>query len=115
MQVSIREAAEILRVSEQTIRRRIHTGELPATQMSSPQGFIWMIELSEDPPTVEVDRTAALIESLESRIAAQDTDIAAKNQQISELHVLLQQAQAALPAPRMVGHGGGGGREINRD
>jgi predicted DNA-binding transcriptional regulator YafY len=98
MQVSIREAADMLRVSEQTIRRRIHTGELPATQMNTPQGFIWMVELSDDPPTVEVDRTAALIASLESRIAAQDAELAAKNQQISELHVLLQ--QAALPAPR---------------
>jgi hypothetical protein len=101
MQVGIREAADMLRVSEQTIRRRIHTGELPATQMSTPQGFIWMVELSDDPPTVEVDRTAALIASLESRIAAQDTELEAKNQQIAELHVLLQmQAQAALPTPR---------------
>jgi excisionase family DNA binding protein len=36
MRLTIAEAAQRLRLSEQTVRRRIRSGELQATQMSGP-------------------------------------------------------------------------------
>jgi hypothetical protein len=47
-----------------------------------------------------LESQAALINTLQAQVQAQQEELAAKNQQISQLHVLLQQAQAALPAPR---------------
>jgi hypothetical protein len=47
-----------------------------------------------------LESQAALISTLQAQVQAQQGELAAKNQQISELHVLMQQLQAALPAPR---------------
>jgi hypothetical protein len=46
-----------------------------------------------------LESQAALISTLQTQVQAQQGELAAKNQQISELHVLMQQLQAALPAP----------------
>ena len=99
MKVPIAEAAQILRLSERTIRRRLQTGELSGSQVPSQGGYQWLVELPDN-TTAETDRTDALIASLEARIAAQEVQLETKDTQIAELHVLLQQAQAALPAPR---------------
>jgi DeoR/GlpR family transcriptional regulator of sugar metabolism len=99
MQVTIPEAARLLRVSERTIRRRLTSGQLKGSQVSSPGGFSWVVEL-DDPPPEDSPVSAALVARLEAQIAAQQEELAAKNRQIEQLHVLLQQAQAALPAPR---------------
>jgi transcriptional regulator with XRE-family HTH domain len=48
----------------------------------------------------ELQRLEELVGALWDRIRAQDEEIAAKNKQIEQLHVLLQQGQAALPEPR---------------
>jgi hypothetical protein len=100
MEVTIPEAARLLRLSEYTIRRRLRTGELKGNQVPTAGGFTWLVEVIEDSPTSDPNRTDALIARLEAQIAAQALELEAKNQQIAELHVLLQQAQAALPAPR---------------
>ncbi len=47
-----------------------------------------------------LESQAALISTLQAQVQAQQEELAAKNQQISQLHVLLQQAQAALPVPK---------------
>jgi excisionase family DNA binding protein len=60
---------------------------------------------------VEENRVDGLVAALQSQVVAQQRQIdnllaahqdelAAKNKQIEQRHVLLQQAQAALPAPR---------------
>lgn len=105
MHVTIPEAARLLRVSEHTIRRRLRTGELQGSQEASPGGFSWTVELPDgvavdNPPSGEV---AAMRESL--RILSEEVDslkgqLDKKDRQIEQLHVLLQQSQAALPAPR---------------
>jgi hypothetical protein len=41
-----------------------------------------------------------LVSTLKVQVTSQGEELEAKNRQIGELHVLLQQAQAALPAPR---------------
>jgi predicted RNase H-like nuclease (RuvC/YqgF family) len=118
--INIREAAERLGVVEATVRRRIHRGEIEAVQQPTPQGFVWMVELPDDVDEVqakstgEVQALRELVGSLRSQVEAKDREVEtrdrqmeilsqqleAKDRQIGELHVLLQQAQAALPAPR---------------
>jgi predicted RNase H-like nuclease (RuvC/YqgF family) len=57
--------------------------------------------------SARVEGQQELIEALQSQIQAQkdqleakDKQIEARGREVQELHVLLQQAQAALPAPR---------------
>jgi hypothetical protein len=101
VQVTVAEAALKLRVSEQTIRRRLHRRDLPGIQVPSPQGFVWLVDLPDESTTVEVDDTLhKLVDNMQSQIDTLTQELEAKNKQIEQLHVLLQQAQAALPAPR---------------
>jgi hypothetical protein len=105
MQVTIQEAAFRLGLSEKTVRRRVLNGRLPGSQVSTPQGFAWMVDIPDDLPESggSFGELAALRElnaALQSRIDAQDKQLESKDKQIEQLHVLLQQAQAALPAPR---------------
>jgi excisionase family DNA binding protein len=105
MQVTIPEAAKLLRLSEHTVRRRLRNGELPGTQVAMAGGFVWMVEVSDElqvdsPVTGEMARVEALIARMEAQIAAQEAELEARRREVQELHVLLQQAQAALPAPR---------------
>ena len=132
--VSLPEAARRLNVSEDTIRRRIHKGALAASQAPTAQGFKWSVELADDAPAITTattesapapgdaatpgatapradarvapardvipDTTAALRDLLEV-VKAQ---LEMKDKQISELHILLQQAQKALPGPTQPQH-----------
>src|SRR5918992_547267 len=123
MQVSVPEAARLLRVSEQTVRRRLRSGELHGSQVTSPGGFLWMVEIPDELPventeSVEMMAMKALVAHLEAQVFSQQEQLtikdrqmeaqvsahqeqmAAKDRQIEQLHVLLQQAQASLPAPR---------------
>ena len=120
-QVSIDEAARLLGVSQDTIRRRIRNGELKAHQETRPQGYVWRVTLPDEEPESEGQNhvgdtylSSELVEALRDTIQRQDDTIAqlrtqleAKDRQletrareVQELHVLLQQAQAALPVPR---------------
>ena len=45
--VTIAEAAQILGVGEQTIRRRIKRGELVAERIARPQGHAWRVRLDD--------------------------------------------------------------------
>ena len=113
MQVTIAEAAERLRLSERTIRRRVKTGELPGSQLSTPQGFVWMVDLPDEWTIGQVDSNGEVqalrgwIDQLSSQLDAMQSQLEAKDKQIEQLHVLLQQgqaslqqAQAALPVPK---------------
>ena len=112
MQVTIAEAARILGVPEKTVRRQVRNGELPGTQTDTPQGFRWMVELPDGEPQQENhsesyttlrELVSVLREELTVRdrqLEAKDQQLEAKDKQIEQLHVLLQQAQAVLPAPR---------------
>jgi hypothetical protein len=124
--VSIAEAGKILGVAEITIRRRLHSGELKGHKRSTPQGYVWIVELSEedlqrnreheepngehrsDPTEVETTDEVSFLrqmveflkEELKSRELSWQQQFQAKDKQIEQLHVLLQRAQAALAAPR---------------
>jgi predicted DNA-binding transcriptional regulator YafY len=105
MRVSIAEAAERLRLSEQTVRRRVRSGELPGVQLNTPQGFIWMVELSDDlstdnPDSGEIKALRELIDTLRAQIETLSAELEGRRREAQEFLFLLQQAQAALPAPR---------------
>ena len=119
--VSISQAVTRLGVSEVTIRRRLRKGELKGQKLQTPQGYVWMVELPDDVPAdikngsnrqgeslselvaalrSQVEGQQELVDSLQAQVKAQQEELIAKNKQIEQLHVLLQQAQTALSAPR---------------
>jgi multidrug efflux pump subunit AcrA (membrane-fusion protein) len=119
--LSIGQAVTRLGVSEVTIRRRLRKGELKGQKRQTPQGYVWLIELPDDIPEdnknggdgegeslaelvaalrSQVEGQQELVDSLQAQVKIQQEELTAKNKQIEQLHVLLQQAQAALPAPR---------------
>ena len=145
MEVPMAEAAQLLGLSIDTVRRRLHRGELQGRQEPTAQGFRWWVEVPDtvDPgygfraatpgqngshsgatlegasgaTSAESGATLAVhgelqalrevIEVLQAQVKAQQEQLAVKDQhleakdhQIEQLHVLVQQAQAALPAPR---------------
>ena len=114
---SIKDAAQHLGVTEVTIRRRIRDGHLHAHQQPRPQGFTWVVELPEEegqpssPPgqANDEDEIGGLKreDALQDIIKRQDEtiehlrhELEGRGREIQELHVLLQHAQAALPAPK---------------
>ena len=111
---SIKEAAERLEVWPEshwlgfalrpTVRRRIHKGELSAVQEETPQGFVWVVELPDGVDEVQAESTGdgyrELVEVLRREMDSKDVELEARRREVQELHVLLQQAQAALPAPK---------------
>jgi hypothetical protein len=114
MQVTIIEAARLLGLSEKTVRRRVVRGELPGIQEATPQGYTWFVDIPDqslesgtETPSGELQTLRELNGALQDRVDAQDRELEAKNQQLAakdeqirELHILLQQAQAALPSPQ---------------
>jgi hypothetical protein len=116
MQVGLSEAARLLGISESTARRRLRNGELPGWQVPTKQGFVWMVEVddalvADNPDPGELGALRGLVASLneqlallKSQVLAQQEQLVAKDTQIGQLHVLLQQAQAALPVPKEVHH-----------
>ena len=123
--VTIKEAADRLGVVEATVRRRIHRGELQAVQESTPQGFVWMVDVPDWVDKVQAESAGAesagevealheFVEVLRDELEGKDRELAARDHQlevkdrqleerareVQELHVLLQRAQAALPAAR---------------
>jgi excisionase family DNA binding protein len=100
-EVTVEEAAKLLGVSRDTIMRRIQKGELEAHQEPRPQGHVWRVTIPDEPPdNPQVEALTRELETVRGVVELLKEELTHKNTQIQELHVLLQQAQAALPAPR---------------
>ena len=121
--VPVAEAARRYGVSVDTVKRRLRNGELQGHKQPGRGGFSWLIEMNGASPSNSEDATAnatvdapvndgevqalrELVETLRSQVMSQQKQaesehqqLEAKDNQIRELHVLLQQTQAALPAP----------------
>jgi len=112
--VSIREAAERLGVSPDTIRRRLKTGELAGEKVKTAQGLAWRVELPPNAPPAPPDIIAAaavelarlrervsglerLADELQSERDAWREQAARDGDAARELRILLRHAQA-LPA-----------------
>ena len=50
MRLSIQEASHKLGVTEHTIRRRLHKGDLQGEQVPRPQGFTWVVIVDDNDP-----------------------------------------------------------------
>ena len=123
--VTRKEAAQLLGVSVDTIERRLKRGDLKGHKEERPQGLTWMVEVPEEvaasasnggiPPAAAPGEPSAspphsggqlqfleqLVATLQNQVNADQDELAAKNEQIRELHVLLQHAQqTALTAAR---------------
>jgi transposase len=119
--VSVSEAARSLGVSEETVKRRIRRGELNGQQQPRPQGYAWMVDIPEevlastaqhDTTTThdddtdhntssgEIRRLEEMVTLLRQQLSVYQEEVESRRREVQELHVLLQQAQAALPAPR---------------
>jgi hypothetical protein len=107
MEVTLVEAARYLKVSEKTVRCWVITNKVQGIQKPSPRGPQWFVtipdglvedeEASEE--SSELEGFRRLVDVLQGRLEAADQELQAKNEQIKELHILLRQAQSALPAP----------------
>ena len=106
--VTIREAAQRLGVSPDTVRRRMQRGELEAIQEPRPQGFVWMVELprpkakrrgSRRPPKPKGPSPAELEAAhLREKVEMLTTELESRRREVSELHQLLAQSQLLLSA-----------------
>lgn len=103
--VTIREAARRLGVSEDTVRRRMRRGDLVGVREDTAAGFRWLVEVPEEGPEAEAGPTGSA-ELLEVALAHErdvrallERELEARRREVSELHVLLQNAQRLLPAP----------------
>ena len=103
MQTTISEAARRLGISEKTVRRRVHNGELPGTQVSTPQGFTWMVDMPDEVPSDDNGVGESGNENhsdLRELVETLKGELVRKNTQIEQLHVIIQQQALALPAPK---------------
>ena len=128
--VSVAEAAKFLGVSEETVKRRIRRGELVGKQHPRPQGYAWMVEIPDELQATnndthhdintdhddaitpqqlvtgngsiggELKRLDQMVVILEKQATLHQEEVESRRREVQELHVLLQQAHAALPAPR---------------
>jgi hypothetical protein len=108
----IREAARRLGVSQDTIRRRIRRGDLTAAREPTAQGFVWLVDLPEEEAETGEPAPAGSASDLDharelNRILL--TELEARRREVSELHVLLSQAQRQLTAGPIRGEEAEGG------
>jgi DNA-binding response OmpR family regulator len=106
----LKEAQEITGLSQQTLKTYIHQGKLDAKLVGSGQHKHWEIN-PESLESVEKKRpkdddnsqqtdTQLLINTQQRQIQVLEQELERRAREIQELHVLLQQAQAAIPAPK---------------
>jgi len=97
--LNIAQAAVHLGLSQDTVRRRLRTGDLPGERVKAAGGFRWLVEVSPmgdngqaTPPVQEAHADGAIspVELvLRERLAAQENELEARRQEIRELHQLL--------------------------
>src|SRR3954452_18472870 len=85
--VTIREAATILGVSSDTIRRRLRSGTLTGERAETPQGFVWYVDLPDDAdaspmhtptqPPMQVEM-ADMLAVLREQLAVKDEQISSQ-------------------------------------
>ena len=115
--LAIAEAAQRLSVSTDTVHRRLRKGQLVGHQQPTPQGFTWLIEFEAGPRNTngaapasatadapatagEMHRLEKMVDMVELQMETLREELARKNTQIEQLHVLLQQQAVALRSKR---------------
>jgi hypothetical protein len=114
--VTVPEAARRLGVTEDTVKRRLRKGELQGERKERPQGYTWMVELPDEESETDSTVTGTVsslgddtvghqvsngeVRRLEEMVSMLQHQLEVREREVQELHVLLQQAQTALAAPR---------------
>ena len=107
--VSIKEAAERIGVSQDTIRRRLKSGELGGEREKTPQGFVWRVELSQEyvgeaavgePSTQDGDRHTDGPTLVADLLAAKDEIIIRLDSEVAYLRDQLDQRSRELAEER---------------
>lgn len=105
--VTIAEAAICFGVSQDTIRRWMIDLDIQEPANSSYDMARAQMSESAIATMEEVHGWESLVATLKSQVAGQqeqlsakDVQLETKDRQIQELHILLKQAHAALPAPK---------------
>ncbi len=114
--MTLAEAAAHLGVSTDTVRRRLQRGDLSGQK----EGAVWLVEIPMPSNASEVAQQEpssgpagaeqvpsscqAEIRRLEELIATLQSQLYTKDHQIGELLIVVRQAQAMLPAPKVSGH-----------
>jgi hypothetical protein len=97
------EAAVALGVYTITLKRHIKNGKVTARREEMDRGWRWLIEVSDDQVVEpeELDRTEDLISALRSQVEWYQQQLATRDREVSELHILLQRSQQIhqLPPP----------------
>lgn len=108
-EVTISQAAQLLGISQATIKRRLARGEMAGHQEPRPQGFRWLIEIDmdrinhqntthpSDGNSTGTTEPTALVTTLQAQIQAQGEELESRRREVAELHQLLAQ-QTALNA-----------------
>jgi hypothetical protein len=91
----IPEAAESLGVSAITLKRHIKAGKVNARKEPSEKGLRWLIEVSNDDaqPKSQNGNRGELITHLTGQVEWYQQQLATRDREVSELHILLQRAQ----------------------
>jgi len=124
-ETTISEAAQLLGISQATVKRRLRQGVITGRQEARPQGFFWLVEIDEDQINHKVTTRSSdgdsdghstdtaelttLVTMLQAQVQAQGEELESRRQdvqqlltthheEIRELHTLLAQ-QIALNAP----------------
>lgn len=90
--VGIKEAAERLGVSQDTIRRRIKAGEIPAQQEPMGSGYRWLVEVPDDPETDT--RARDMRSNAEGQASADALELAALRERVEGLERLVDELAA---------------------
>ena len=104
--VSVREAADILGVSQDTVKRKLKAGTLPGRKETGEKGERWLVELPDDATaTLRQDQDSALGAALQQVIdvLSRERDelwqeVASRRREVEELHILLQRSQEQVRA-----------------
>jgi len=95
--VGISEASRILGLSQDTVRKRVRSGEISATKERAAGGFRWMVTIpeisnngdSEQLSTESPTGDSNLVEILKDQLQDLRTQLTVQNQQVDRLTQLL--------------------------
>jgi len=96
-QVSVAEASRRLDLSQDTVRRRLRTGELAGEKVAHAGGFRWLADVPEPGQETPAGNGQGETAALRELVNTLQEQLDARTREISELHQLM--AAKALPAP----------------
>jgi excisionase family DNA binding protein len=107
--LTVQDAARALGISPDTIRRRIRNGGLPAQRQPTPQGYQWLVEVSQDlldrsgsldPREAELRHLEQTVQELRESLAQARDELRARRTEVSQLLRLVETLQTRnAPGP----------------